>query len=172
MRAFDLAPMNGLVRAVTVVMFLIPAAFLAGTIAGVRLLGPGVAILLLYAWVWVRMRPRAFVVHDDRLEVEWPMKRRSIPRSSIASVSRIDRQALRDQVGWGMRIGIGGLWGAFGWLWTTRRGLVQMYVSRTSDLVWIDRREGRSWLVSPASPDAFIAALSGTSTPDQPQRQK
>ena len=56
MRAFALAPMNGLVRAVTGVMFLIPVAFLAGTIAGVRLLGPGLAILALYGWVWVRMR--------------------------------------------------------------------------------------------------------------------
>jgi hypothetical protein len=170
MRAFALAPMNGLVRAVTGVMFLIPVAFLAGTIAGVRLLGPGLAILALYGWVWVRMRPRRFIVHEDRLEVEWPMKRRSIPRSSIASVARIDRRALRDQVGWGARIGIGGLWGAFGWLWTTRRGLVQMYVSRTSDLVWIDRREGRSWLVSPESPDAFIAALSDLATPRQLKR--
>jgi hypothetical protein len=45
-----------------------------------------------------------------------------------------------------------------------------MYVSRTSDLVWIDRREGRSWLVSPESPDAFIAALSDLATPRQLKR--
>jgi hypothetical protein len=31
------------------------------------------------------------------------------------------------EVGWSMRVGAGGLWGGFGWLWTERRGIVQMY---------------------------------------------
>jgi hypothetical protein len=39
-----------------------------------------------------------------------------------------------------LRIGVGGLWGVFGWLWT-RRGLVEVYVSRTDG--WCSWSAGR-----------------------------
>jgi hypothetical protein len=59
-----------------------------------------------------------------------------------------------------MRIGAGGLWGAFGWLWTQRRGMVQMYISRTDGFVWIERGADRPWLITPEQPQAFLSALS------------
>jgi hypothetical protein len=58
-------------------------------------------------------------------------------------------------------VGAGGLWGGFGWLWTERRGIAQMYVSRTEGLVWIERRGGRPWLITPEEPEAFVRALWG-----------
>jgi hypothetical protein len=60
-----------------------------------------------------------------------------------------------------MRVGAGGLWGGFGWLWTQRRGIVQMYVSRTDDFVWIERPGERSWLITPERPKAFVRAMGG-----------
>jgi hypothetical protein len=52
------------------------------------------------------------------------------------------------------------LWGGFGWLWTQRRGIVQMYISRTDGLVWIERISDRPWLITPDEPENFVRALS------------
>jgi hypothetical protein len=91
--------------------------------------------------------------------VIWPLKRCEIPRQDISSVRLLDGEALRREIGWGMRIGAGGLWGGFGWLWTKRRGIVQMYISRTDRFVWIERDGGRPWVVTPEQPETFIRTL-------------
>ena len=95
--------------------------------------------------------------------MRWPLKRRSIPRKDIAEVRLIDKRALHSETGWGVRVGVGGLWGGFGWLWTQRRGVVQMYISRTDGFVWIERVGDRPWLITPAQPAAFVRALSRAS---------
>jgi hypothetical protein len=74
-------------------------------------------------------------------------------------VRQVDRQELRRDVGWGMRVGAGGLWGGFGWLWTSRRGIVQMYVSRLDRFGWIERGKERQWLITPERAEEFVAAL-------------
>ncbi len=121
---------------------------------------PGLLLVAIYAWVWLRFRPTLFVVRPGVLEVIWPLKRRQIRREEIADVRLIDKGELRQQVGWGMRVGAGGLWGGFGWLWTARRGIVQMYISRTDGFVWIERVDERPWLITPEHPEAFIRSLS------------
>jgi hypothetical protein len=92
--------------------------------------------------------------------VIWPLKCRHIHRESIVSARAIDRQELKREIGWGMRVGAGGIWGGFGWLWTKRRGVVQMYISRTDSFVWIERTGGRPWLLTPEEPEEFVRALS------------
>jgi hypothetical protein len=149
-----------LIRRLTLVMAALPVVFLVAGIVGARaLLIPAMLVLLIYAWVWARFRPTAFVVHPDRLEVIWPLKRRRIPRGEISSVRVVDRRVLRQDVGWGMRVGAGGLWGGFGWLWTSRRGIVQMYVSRLDRFVWIERGRERPWLITPERPEEFVRSL-------------
>ena len=117
-------------------------------------------MLAIYAWIWLRYRPTAFVVHPRILDVTWPLKRREIPRDDISAVRVIDRQTLRREVGRGVRVGAGGLFGGFGYLWTTNRGLVRMYVSRTDRFVWIECKGDRPWLITPDQPDAFVRTLS------------
>jgi hypothetical protein len=144
----------------TLVVAALPAAFLIGAMMGARVLWiPALLLLLTYAWVWTRFRPTAFVVHARALEVIWPLKRRSVKREEITAVRLVGREELRRQVGWGMRVGAGGLWGGFGWLWTSRRGIVQMYVSRLDRFVWIERGGERPWLITPERPEAFVSAL-------------
>jgi len=157
---FRLAPMSPAILVLTVVLLALPLAFL-GLAALLRplLLGPAVFILAIYAWVWLRYRPTAFVVHPRALEVTWPLRRREIPRDDISAVRVIDRQTLRREAGWGVRVGAGGLFGGFGYLWTTNRGLVRMYVSRTDRFVWIERKSDRPWLITPDQPDAFVRAM-------------
>jgi hypothetical protein len=160
-KAFPLAPMSPLILTLTLGLFLLPLAFLASA-AFVRssLSIPGLLLVAVYAWVWLRFRPNRFVVTPDALEVLWPLKRRRIPRRGIAAVRLIDKEELKREIGWGARVGAGGLWGGFGWLWTKRRGIVQMYVSRTDRFVWIERTSDRPWLITPDDPEDFVRALS------------
>lgn len=162
-RVFPLAGMCPLIWMLTVGLLLLPVLFLAIVVFGRAPLAiPGVLIVAVYAWIWLRMRPTRFVVSSDAVEVFWPLKRpRRIARPDIANARLIDGEGLRREIGWGMRVGAGGLWGAFGWLWTRRRGIVEMYISRTNGFVWIEPTRGRPWLITPAEPESFVRALSG-----------
>jgi hypothetical protein len=113
-----------------------------------------------YIWIWLRFRPSYFILSSQSLNVIWPLKRYEIPRESISGVRLLDRDALKRDIGWEMRIGAGGLGGGFGWLWTKRHGLVQIYVSCTDGFVWIERINERPWLITPEQPEAFVRALS------------
>ena len=157
---FPLARMSPLIVTLTVGLVVLALALLVGALIGNRVLAvPAALLAALYAWVWLRFRPSQFVVHGNRLRVIWPLKQREIPRDRISSARLIDRRELRREIGWGVRIGAGGLWGAFGWLWTQRRGVVQMYISRTDRFVWIERVGDRPWLITPERPEAFVRAL-------------
>lgn len=58
-----------------------------------------------------------------------------------------------------MRIGVGGLFGGFGYLWTTNRGMVEFYITRQDQFVLIDLRKGKSLLLSVDRPEEFVKAL-------------
>jgi hypothetical protein len=158
---FRLARMSLLIRAFTILLLALPLALLGAVLLGTDQLAiAALLVVIIHSWVWLRFRPNAFVVHPRSLEIVWPLKRREIRRDGITEVRIIGRQTLRKEIGWGIRIGAGGLWGAFGWLWTKKRGIVQMYVSRTDRFVWIERAGGRPWLITPEKPEEFVYALS------------
>jgi hypothetical protein len=158
---FRLAPMSRLILILTLGLLALPCVFLVSAVFGRSLhVVPALFVVAIYAWVWLRFRPTLFVVRPDMLEVVWPLKRRQISREDISDVRLINRRELKREAGWCMRVGAGGLWGGFGWLWTRRRGIVQMYISRTDGFVWIERVSGRPWLITPEQPEAFIRALS------------
>jgi hypothetical protein len=144
----------------TMGLLALPVVFLASAVIEKRLGTPALFLIAIYAWVWLRFRPTLFVVRPGILEVVWPFKRQELQRDSISQVRLIGRRELRAETGWCMRIGEGGLWGGFGWLWTRRRGIVQMYISRTDCFVWIERTNDRPWLITPEQPEAFVHALS------------
>jgi len=160
-RSFRLAQMSPLILTLTVVMLALPVALALGAILFNRLINfPVLFFVVIYGWIWTRFRPTRFVVHQRALEVIWPLKRREISRENITSVRLINRQELTREIGWGMRVGAGGLWGGFGWLWTGQRGIVQMYISRTDQFIWIERAGDRPWLITPEQPEDFVRALS------------
>lgn len=160
-KTFRLAPMSPAIFSITVLLLIIPSGFLVAAIAGARIhMAPCFIVFSLYLWVWLRFRPSSFRLGPRSLVILWPLKRREIPRDSISSVRLFDRDTLKREIGWGVRIGAGGFCGGFGWLWTTRHGIVQMYVSRTDGFAWIDRKDDRPWLLTPEEPDAFVRALS------------
>jgi hypothetical protein len=159
-----------LILILTVGLLALPVVFLVSALFEARLGAPLVFLIPVYAWVWLRFRPMLFVVLPDTLEVIWPLKRRVLQRGSISQVRLIEGRALRAETGWCIRVGAGGLWGGFGWLWTQRRGIVQMYVSRTDRFVWIERTNDRPWLITPDQPEAFVHALSKDGGPSRDER--
>lgn len=160
-KTFRLAPMSPIILVMTLILLALPIFFFIAVLFGARFhIVPGLLVSTLYAWIWLRFRPSHFVVHDHALEILWPLKRREISRDGISSVRLLTSEELKREIGWGLRMGAGGLGGGFGWLWTKQHGLVQMYVSRTDQFVWIDRGNDRPWLLTPEQPEAFVHALS------------
>lgn len=160
-RTYRLAPMSPVILVITLVLLALPVGFFIAAMMGARVhVAPCLIVTIIYAWIWLRFRPSSFVVHDKSLDIIWPLKRRVISRDSICGARLLDREELKQEIGWGMRVGTGGLGGGFGWLWTKRRGLVQMYVSRTDRFVWIERKNDRPWLLTPDKPERFVRALS------------
>jgi hypothetical protein len=87
-------------------------------------------------------------VDRARLRILWPLRVRSIPAHEIVEAVALSREAFRREFGWGLRIGGGGLWGGFGWVYT-RKGWVGLYVSRTDRFVLLRLRTSRPLLVTP-----------------------
>jgi len=160
-KSFRLAPMSPLILMLTLIFLALAPVFLLRAAFGDHQLW-AVALLLfaIDAWIWLRFRPSRFIVQPGGIEVIWPLKCRHIPRESITSARVIDRPALKKEIGWGLRVGAGGVWGGFGWLWTGRRGIVQMYISRMDGYVWIERAGARPWLITPEQPEEFVRDLS------------
>jgi len=163
---YPLAPMDTLIRVMTLICYAIPLVLLA---AGWRAPSPVRAILLvvvgllvvMYAFVWLWLRPRAFVVTPDALEIEWPLRRRAIPRSAITSARVLTRDQLRAELGRMMRIGAGGLWGGFG-LASTGQGMHELWISRVDRIVVVGCEGRRPLLVTPDDCDRFVADLAPT----------
>ncbi len=160
--SFRLAPMSPLIWVLTLVLLLLPIAFLVQSSAARGWLTlPALLLVGIYAWVWFWFRPTRFVLHPGVLEVIWPLRRRQLRREEISEVRLMDKEELRRKTGWAMRVGAGGLGGGFGWLWSEKLGGVEMYVSRTDGFVWIERGDQRPWLITPEHPTVFVRALSG-----------
>jgi hypothetical protein len=160
---FPLAPISGDIRALTAIAFVAPLGLVLGAILGrgpVRgvLLVISVLVLVLYASVWLLWRPTAFEVDRSRLRILWPRRVRTIPACEIAGAVVLSREAFRREFGWAMRIGAGGLWGGFGWLYTSK-GLLGLYVSRTDRGVLVRLRTDRPLVVTPEGDERFVAVL-------------
>jgi hypothetical protein len=161
---FELARMSGVIQVLTVGLLALPPVLLLVALMTERPLAAAAVLMAgVYAWVWLRFRPTAFVVRQDALDVIWPLRQRRLPRAAISDVQLIDRRELKRRIGLAVRVGAGGLWGGFGSLWTQRRGVVKMYISRVDRFVWIELSDGPPWLITPNRPDAFVRAMRHTS---------
>jgi hypothetical protein len=166
---FRLAPMTWDLTILTWVLLPLPLIVGAATLAvppgrlpwllEMLVRSAGYLVLAIYLWIWIWFRPTRFVVLPHVIEIVWPIRRRWLPRNEITAARVIDRQELKELVGKTMRVGAGGLWGAFGWLWTKKRGLVRMYISRSDRFVWIERGKEQPWLLTPERPAEFVRAL-------------
>ncbi len=161
-RYFKLAPMSPFFRGVTIALWTLP--FLAGISALVLrqpFAGIGIIFLLLiiYAAVWLWCRPSWFVVCSNFVEIVFPVWRRRIPMQDVCAIRIINNDIFEQEFGWAIRIGVGGLWGGFGWLWTYRRGFLEFYISQLDNFVLIDRFTHKSVTITPENPEQFVEAV-------------
>jgi hypothetical protein len=156
----DIRVLTWIVLALPLMMFL--GVYLARGPARSVLLVVWALVVLLYASVWLPWRPSAFEIDGAGLRILWPLRARAIPARDIAQAVVLSREAFRREFGWSVRIGAGGLWGGFGWLYTSK-GLVDLYISRTDRVVLVRRRAGRPLLVTPEDDDRFVVALRAVS---------
>ena len=164
---FPLAPMSSDIRVLTGIALALPPLLALGSVLGRGptggiLLAATALVLLIYASVWLLWRPTVFEVGQTGLRIQWPPRSRAIPAREIAGAELLSREAFRREFGWGMRIGAGGLWGGFGWLYTSK-GLLGLYISRTDRIVLVRLRTGRPLLVTPEGDERFVAALRAVS---------
>ena len=75
LKSFLLAQMSRFILILTLGLLSLPAVFLAASVfGGAALRIPGLLLVALYAWVWLRFRPTRFVIHPGDIEVIWPLK--------------------------------------------------------------------------------------------------
>ena len=146
--------MSPVIWILTVVLLAIPVLMVAVDLPII-----GLALAILYLWVWLWMRPRHFTVDESALVIVWPFRSRRIERDELRSVRIVSAREFRQTYGFAIRVGIGGLWGGFGLLWTRSKSF-QMYVSRTDGLVILERDNGRSLLITPERPEEFARTIS------------
>jgi hypothetical protein len=127
-----------------------------------------VFIVLVYASVWLAFRPSGFEVDNRVLRIVWPVWRRTIARGDILDARVISWSAFRNEYGYGMRIGAGGLWGGFGLLKTSRETF-SMWISRSDRFVLVRLRGARTLLLTPEDPERFVAMLANPSSPPEPR---
>ena len=160
---FPLAKMSRGIFVLTAILFPLPFGFLLAPLfcpdAG-QLVWPGLALGIIWVWVWTWFRPSRFEVSPQGLRIVWPIRSRQIDAYEMLRADIVSPEDIRDEYRWAVRIGAGGLWGAFGLLWT-RRGSTGMYVSRTDGLVLIRHRSTRPLLITPENPEGFVEALGG-----------
>jgi len=158
---FSLAPMSPTIRGITIVLLFLPPIFgiwamLSHTQVAI------IAFLLisvLYGATWFGCRPSYFVVSPSSLEIVFPLWRRRISLEGVSHSRLISQEAFRQEFGLAVRVGVGGLWGGFGWLWTSQRGFVEFYVSQLDNLVLIERLTGNSLLITPEQPQQFVDVI-------------
>ena len=158
MQSYRLAPMSAAMWVLTVVAFLVPASLLwfrAAPMTGIAIL-----LLIIYATIWLYGRPTAFDVAARDLYIVWPLRKERIARSNIISATRIDMAGFKTRFGWSIRIGVGGLFGQFGYSWTANEGLVRTYISTLGPFALIELHEGRPLLLTPDRLPDFIRDLS------------
>ncbi len=164
-RSFEFAPMSGLILTLTVGLCLLPAAFIAGATLQVSPASPillplGIGLAALYGAVWIYSRPTRFELHSSHLEIIWPIRRRRISLSEMQRVRSMSAREFRREYGGTARIGVGGLFGVFGWLWNRKLGLIDVYASRLDGWVVIERTKGHPLIITPRRAEAFVGALS------------
>ena len=156
--SFKLAPMSLVIRLMTFALLPIPLVFLLAGRSNPFLFPAGIFLVVIYAWTWLWFRPLVFRVEPQGLRIEWPLRSKLVPGKDIERVSRLSREQFRAEYGRGMRVGAGGLFGAFGLL-VTKKATLSMYISREDELVTVHRKNGRTLLITPSQPARFVEAL-------------
>jgi hypothetical protein len=164
MEHYRLAKMSPTIAVLTIFLLALPIVFI---VMGLTARGEAPAVLLTVGWlllglwvgIWLWSRPTRFELDGDSIVVVWPWRRGRIPLSEVRSVRVVSVSEFRELYGWTPRIGVGGLWGVFGWLWSRRVGLIDIHASRLDGWVLIERASGHPIVLTPEQPEQFAERI-------------
>jgi hypothetical protein len=162
--SFQAAPMAAVFVVLSGLVLAIPIIFTVIGLGDPRLrvvfLGTAVMVAAAALGVWVFYKPKRFLVDDAVLTIEFPMRTIEISRTEITSARVLSRDRFRETLGFALRVGIGGLFGVFGYLWSNKLGWVTIYATSTDDWVLIERRGSGPLILTPKDAEGLVAALS------------
>jgi hypothetical protein len=115
----------------------------------------GIFVTVIAGIIWLWFKPTAFFIGGGSLTIKWPLRSRVIPLSDIVSADLVHTR----DMGYMIRIGAGGLWGAFGLFKTGKQGMINGYFSALEGLVLLKLKNSRPLLISPEDAENFIRAL-------------
>lgn len=148
--------LSGLVLAIPVIFVVIG---LMDPALRVTFAGTAALVLIGSFGVWVFYKPRSFELTESELLLTFPMREIPIARDDITGARVLRRADIRTTLGFAMRVGVGGLFGVFGLLWTSKLGWVRIYVTTTDGWLLVSRRNALPLLISPKDPEAMRRAL-------------
>jgi hypothetical protein len=148
--------LSGVVLAIPVILLVIGLGDpgLRGMFVGLSLFVAASAV-----GVWVFYKPKGFVVDKDSFVIEFPMRRITVERSAIVRARALSRAELRETLGFALRVGVGGLFGVFGLLWTSKLGWVRIYATSSAGWLLVESRSQKPLIVSPKDAAAVARAL-------------
>lgn len=156
MRTYPVAPLDGLVRVVTAVVFALTALCVGMSfwLPELRSMSAVAALLVLVIWIGWQIAPKRFDVTDDSLVIVrgWPFRNISVPLREITSVERVKLSMTT------MRsFGVGGLFSHSGIFWNRQIGRFYAGITSTGDTVLVTARE--KFVISPEDPEQFVADM-------------
>jgi hypothetical protein len=153
--------MSSVIKGVTIALWLLPLCFAIFSLLSRewQLFNICLILIALYGAIWLWCKPSHFIISNNYIEIVFPAWRRSIAIQDVSGIRIISKNIFQQEFGWAMRIGAGGLWGGFGWLWTSRGGFLEFYISQLDEFVLISRLKGNSLLITPINPDQFVETV-------------
>jgi hypothetical protein len=153
--------MSPLIRGVTYGLWVLP--LLLGGIGIWRqsqvLIMVAIWLVTVFVLVWLGCRPAWLDLNSTSLNLMFPLWQRTLPLQSFRQAHLLDSLEVNAELGWTMRMGVGGLWGTFGWLWTQKRGWVEVYLTSLEEFVLVERQQGLPLLITPEHPPHFVQHL-------------
>lgn len=156
-----LANMSPLIRGITIILLLLPIIFgIIGILFKQSALNlTAILLILIYSFVWLVCKPSQFIITSNNLQIVFPVWSRNIPIERISNIRIITAKTFTKEFGWAIRIGAGGLWGGFGWLWTKKKGFVEFYISTTDYLIIIEHSNQKKLLITPNNPEQMLKII-------------
>jgi hypothetical protein len=99
--------------------------------------------------------PKGYVLEDGVFTVLRPFKAKNYPLSDIQSVSVVEKKNLKGSI---RTFGVGGLFGYFGLFRNSTYGNMVWYATRRDRFVVIERSNGKTIVITPDDPAAFVSA--------------
>lgn len=157
--SFPLAPMGLGIRAFSLVLVLLGVGFLVMSRFDSHVAWlPAALLLALSASVWLFFRPARFKLERGVLVLEYPLRAKRIALGGLEAAERITPAGFKERFRWALRVGVGGLFGGFGWL-RTAHGWVEMDISRTDGMVLLTFTGRSPMLLTPEDPEVFVEAV-------------